>query len=89
LILGVLEYLGVELPLDVVEMSVDPVSKVFSGHWVRLERTCATDKSLSNKNPLVIFSFKAGHHYVTPAGLHLQCTQYWSWIHRDVPAFAS
>jgi hypothetical protein len=41
-ILGVLEYLGVELPLGIVELAVEFVSKVFSGHQPRLEGTCAT-----------------------------------------------
>jgi hypothetical protein len=36
-ILGMLEYLGVELPLGVVGMSADPAPKVHSGHWLRLE----------------------------------------------------
>lgn len=37
LILGVLEHLGVGLPLGVVGVGAEPVPKVCSGHWFRLE----------------------------------------------------
>jgi len=36
--LGLLEHLGVGLPLGVVGMGVEPVPKVFSGHWFRSDR---------------------------------------------------
>jgi hypothetical protein len=41
MILGVLEYLGVEL-LDVVGLSVGLVPKICSGHWLRQEGSNAT-----------------------------------------------
>lgn len=36
-ILGVLEHLGVGLPPGVVGLGAEPVLKVCSGHWFRLE----------------------------------------------------
>ena len=42
LVLGVLEHLGVELPLGVVGLAAEFVPKVCSGHWLRPEGTCAT-----------------------------------------------
>ena len=42
MILGVLEHLGVELPLGVVGLAAEFEHKVCSGHWPRLEGTCAT-----------------------------------------------
>jgi hypothetical protein len=41
-ILGVLEHLGVELPLGVVGLGVEPAPKFFSRHRLRLEGTCTT-----------------------------------------------
>jgi hypothetical protein len=37
MILGVLECLGVDLPLDVVGLAMEFMPKVCSGHWPRLE----------------------------------------------------
>ena len=37
MILGLLEHLGVDLPLGVVGLAVEFVPKVCSGHWPRLE----------------------------------------------------
>ena len=42
MVLGVLERLGVELPLGVVGLAVEFMPKVCSGHRLRLEGTCAT-----------------------------------------------
>ena len=42
MVLGILECLGVELFLGVVELAVKFMPKVCSGHWLRPERTCAT-----------------------------------------------
>ena len=42
MILGVLECLGVELPLGVVGLVAEFGPKVCSGHWLRLEGTHAT-----------------------------------------------
>jgi hypothetical protein len=44
MILGMLEHLGVELPLGVVELAVEFIPKVCSGHWPRQEGPCATDR---------------------------------------------
>jgi hypothetical protein len=44
-ILGVLEYLGVELPLGVVGLAVEFMPNVFSGLWPRLEGTGATGQA--------------------------------------------
>ena len=41
-VLGMLEHLGVELPLGVVGLAVEFVPKVCSGHQLRPEGTCAT-----------------------------------------------
>ena len=37
MILGMLELLGVELPLGVVGLAVEFVPKICSGYWPRLE----------------------------------------------------
>ena len=42
MILGVLEHLGVELPLGIVGLAVEFAPKVFSGHQPRQEETHAT-----------------------------------------------
>ena len=42
MILGMLEHLGVELPLGVVGLAVEFAPKVCSGHWPRPEGTGAT-----------------------------------------------
>jgi hypothetical protein len=41
-VLGMLERLGVELPLGVVGLAVEFEPKVCSGHWLRSEGTRAT-----------------------------------------------
>ena len=43
MILGMLENLGVELPLVVVGLGVALAPIIYSGYWPRLEGTCATD----------------------------------------------
>ena len=42
LILGTLEYMGVNLPLGIVGLAAEFKPKVCSGLWSRLEGTCAT-----------------------------------------------
>ena len=42
---GMLEYLGVELPLGVVGLAVEFAPKVCSGHWLRREGTHATGQT--------------------------------------------
>ena len=42
--MGMLEHLGVELPLGVVGLGVEFEPKVCSGHWLSLEGTCATSR---------------------------------------------
>jgi hypothetical protein len=42
MILGVLEYLGVDISLGVVGLASEFVPKVCSGHWPRPEGYCAT-----------------------------------------------
>jgi hypothetical protein len=41
-ILDMLKHLGVELLLGVVGLAVDFATKVWTGHWPKLEATCAT-----------------------------------------------
>ena len=55
MVLGVLEHLGVELPLSVVRLTVDFVPKVCSGHWPRQEGTSVTGwaEFLDGQVPLV------------------------------------
>ena len=54
-VLGVLEHLGVELPLSVVRLTVDFVPKVCSGHWPRQEGTHAIGQTefLGSRVPLI------------------------------------
>ena len=44
MILGVLEHLGVKLPLGVMGLAAEFSSKVCLGLWPRLERTLATGR---------------------------------------------
>ena len=44
-VLGMLECLGVELPLGVVGLAAEFGHKVCSGHWPRLEGTCASSRA--------------------------------------------
>ena len=60
MILGVLECLGVGLPLDVVELSAEFVPKVCSGYWPRPEGTHATDLMEFAQVLLVPFTSSVG-----------------------------
>ena len=73
MVLGVLEHLGVELPLSVVRLTVDFVPKVCSGHRPRQEGTPVIGRAefLSASVPLVPVTSTVGVDVVSSSPLIL------------------